>query len=210
MSSWQELRDINRELALMLLFAPASKRDIAADLFLLATELDNAIHIPSEIMLAAIRLQWWHDALTNDAPSTVPLVQQLQRHYASGVLTQTDLTILIDGWRDRIADDEIPLDHCWRGCWRLVAQVLGSADIAAEAAVIGAHMIALQATPEKRLTPMAGNDFPHNKRLPVWLKIAHYLTWHWQANPTADAEYPMLVWRMLAWRFGITPKRPTL
>ena len=47
-NSWQELRASNRELALLLLFVPAQKRDICADLILLGFELDNAIHIPSE------------------------------------------------------------------------------------------------------------------------------------------------------------------
>ena len=63
--SWQIVRANDRQLALCLLFAPSADRQLLADIFCLANELENAIRIPSEIMLAAIRLQWWHDALAD-------------------------------------------------------------------------------------------------------------------------------------------------
>ena len=63
--SWQIVRANDRQLALCLLFAPSADRQLLADIFCLANELENAIRIPSEIILAAIRLQWWHDALAD-------------------------------------------------------------------------------------------------------------------------------------------------
>ena len=65
--SWRILRDNDKQLALCLLFAPRADRQLLADIFCLANELENAVNIPSEIILAAIRLQWWYDAIENVA-----------------------------------------------------------------------------------------------------------------------------------------------
>ena len=210
MSAWQELRDVNRELAFLLLFAPANRRDVAADIMLLATELDKAIHIPSEVMLAAIRVQWWHDALAATENANVPLVQRFQRHYADRLFSPGDITNIIDGWRDRIADDQLPKFKCWAGCWKMLARLFDASEHAQNAGIVGAHLAALQASPEHRVNASLVYNLPDVATAPSWLKMAVYLQCHWHANPTEMPEHPLLIWRMVAWRFGFMPKRPTL
>ncbi|MEC7440267.1 MAG: hypothetical protein VX802_05385, partial [Pseudomonadota bacterium] len=62
---WQALRETDRDLALALLFAPATSRDLIADRLSLAIEAETAMKLASEPMLAAIRLQWWVEAIQN-------------------------------------------------------------------------------------------------------------------------------------------------
>ena len=105
--SWQIVRVNDRQLALCLLFAPSADRQLLADIFCLANELENAIRIPSEIMLAAIRLQWWHDALTDmTAPAEVPLMRTLQAHIAAERISRDELLALVALWHTRITDSE--------------------------------------------------------------------------------------------------------
>lgn len=210
MSAWQELREVNRELAFLLLFAPANRRDAAADILLLASELEKAIHIPSEVMLAAIRLQWWHDALAATENAKVPLVQRIQRHYAEGLFTPGDITGIIEGWRDRIADDQLPKFQCWAGCWQMLARLFDVEEHEHDAGIVGAHLAALQGSPENRVNTGLITNLPDPAPLPQWLKMAVYLQIHWHTNPTEMPEHPLLIWRMMAWRLGFTPKRPMI
>ena len=56
-----------RPLTLCLMFEPAKDQCLAASIFHLAIALDSALHIPSESLLAAIRVQWWVDAFRSGA-----------------------------------------------------------------------------------------------------------------------------------------------
>jgi len=207
-NSWQELRASNRELALLLLFVPAQKRDICADLILLGFELDNAIHIPSEVMLAAIRLQWWRDALSSPADSKVPLVKRLQSHIAADHFAREDVLALLDEWQDRLGDTDINPQHCWGRCWMLMAAVIKghdfvAADAAKATAAIGQNCMTLLKAPERRLDPVT---LPETANLPRVFAIAAALIRHWCANPTTDQDDPLLVWRMVGWWLGFTPR----
>ena len=71
---WQALRETDRDLALALLFAPAASRDLIADRLSLAIEAETAMKLASEPMLAAIRLQWWVEAIQNVSDESVPLM----------------------------------------------------------------------------------------------------------------------------------------
>lgn len=204
-SAWQELRDINRELAFLLLFAPARKRDIMADLFLLGYELENAAHIPNEPMLAAIRLQWWHDALAQADHSSVPLVQRFQNYYTNSTLAPVQVVGIVSNWQNYLADETTGSQGCWAACWSVAADIsLGNKEQVA--GTIGAAFMQMQRQPEQRSTPphipdWAGSD---------WLAMAVHLINHWTNQPQSSGEDQLLIWRMLAWRMGFTPRRSTL
>ena len=72
---------LGRPLALCLMFEPANDQLLAASIFDLALALDSALHIPSESLLAGIRVQWWVDALTDNDAQTAPLVTQLHAQF---------------------------------------------------------------------------------------------------------------------------------
>jgi hypothetical protein len=121
-------------------FAPSADRQLLADIFCLANELENAIRIPSEIMLAAIRLQWWHDALADmTAPAEVPLMRTLQAHIAAERISRDELLALVALWQTRITDSEASATPCFAGCWQLAARVTCGADFTAIAEKI-AHL----------------------------------------------------------------------
>ena len=74
---------LGRPLALCLMFESIENQLMAASVFDLAIALDAALHIPSESLLAAIRIQWWVDALAKTTEQSVPLVACLQSQYNS-------------------------------------------------------------------------------------------------------------------------------
>ena len=95
---WQALRETDRDLALALLFAPAASRDLIADRLSLAIEAETAMKLASEPMLAAIRLQWWVEAIKNVSGESVPLMERLLGHLDRGSLASADLVAQMELW----------------------------------------------------------------------------------------------------------------
>jgi hypothetical protein len=200
--SWQIVRDNDRQLALCLLFAPSADRQLLADIFCLANELENAIRIPSEIMLAAIRLQWWHDALADmTAPAEVPLMRTLQAHIAAERISRDELLALVALWQTRITDSEASATPCFAGCWQLAAKVTCGADFTAIAEKI-AHQ---SGRDEAQRPKIEGADLAALRRgggAAHWLYLAGCLA-KWHSDTEKQGEDPLLIWRLLFWRFGI-------
>ena len=201
--AWQALRQTDKGIALCLLFAPRAQRALLADLFNLASELENAIRIPSEVMLAAIRLQWWHDALDSTEDASAPLVIRLQGYVADGAISRPALMQLVGEWQTRIGDDESTADECWSACWHLAASLKLDPEFAALAANTGRMMIALKRGQTPTTLPTKAElaalyKAGHNAH---WLYLANRLIQHLAQNEQRDD--PLLVWRLLFWRFGL-------
>ncbi|MEC8806504.1 MAG: hypothetical protein VXX27_07320 [Pseudomonadota bacterium] len=195
---WRDLRNTDRDLAFCLLFAPASHRGLLADRLLLAHESESAIRVASEPLLAAIRLQWWCDALETRRHENVPLMMRLLSHIDSGQLSVEDLNTQLAFWQDRLQRET----ECGGGCWRDFFRHLVSREELEEAAgVIGtalvepSHVAAIQ---NRHLESLAGGDAR-------WIGMLGLLLRYRCSVPTGDAE-PMLAWRMLGWRLGF--RRP--
>ena len=90
---------LGRPLALCLMFEPIENQLMAASVFDLAIALDAALHIPSESLLAAIRIQWWADALAKTTEQNVPLLACLQSHYNSRDSFLSQLHDIISEWQ---------------------------------------------------------------------------------------------------------------
>ena len=208
--SWQSLRQTDHDIALCLLFTTAKNRPVIADIFSLAHELENAIRIPSEMMLAAIRLQWWSDALTSDEESNVPLMQRLQQHMTTTSLTRSDLITLVEAWQNRLTDDNLDASSSWTTCWQLAARLShkngqDDADINDIARVIGDAFIAIRSgsqsiTPPsmQMLQQLKGGTGEYR-----WLYLAGCLA-RYQLQ-SGQRDDPLLAWRLLCWRFGVKP-----
>jgi len=209
-NSWQSLRQTDQEIALCLLFATATNRPLIADIFTLAHELENAIRIPSEMMLAAIRLQWWSDALASEEESNVPLVQRLQHHMAAKHLRQSDMITLVEGWQNRLTDDSLDASSSWGICWQLATRLShkngqDDTDINDIARVIGKAFVAIRSGSQSVTPPsmqmlqrLKGGGVEHR-----WLYLAGCLACH--RLQSGQREDPLLAWRLLGWRFGIKP-----
>ena len=118
---WQALRETDRDLALSLLFAPAASRDLIADKLSLAIEAETAMKLASEPILAAIRLQWWVEAIQNPSGESVPLMERLLDHMDRGSLASADLVAQMELWQDRLSaspeDSPNARGDCWADCF---------------------------------------------------------------------------------------------
>ena len=199
---WQALRETDRDLALALLFAPAASRDLTADRLSLAIEAEAAMKLASEPMLAAIRLQWWVEAIQNASGESVPLMDRLLGHLDRGSLASVDLVAQIGFWQDRLflspANTPNAMGDCWADCFGALlpqqeqaARQVGRALVDPDAR-ISEEALGLLATDERRWLWMIGMLVRHRRR------------------SGASHDDPLMAWRMLGWRFGLMrPLSPT-
>lgn len=188
----------DRELAMALLFAPAVERDLLADYLCLAMEAEGALRIASEPMLAAIRLQWWVEAIETGCHESVPLMERLAGHIRSGRVTAEELVAVVALWQDRLTTAPDDAGSCWGGMLAMIlpskaaaAEQVGRALVEAEA-LVGDEALHMLAGSQTRWAWMLGMLARHRRRV------------------GGSREDPLLVWKMLGWRYGIRrPSSPT-
>ena len=202
--SWQALREVDRNLALCLLFSPANGRALLADRLSLACETEAALHLASEPVLAAIRLQWWVDATEARRHDSVPLMQRLVTHLEAGSLSEDQILAQIGLWQDRIADTSMTSRDCWARFFVMLANANEDETIQVAAGLAG----------EACGQPQGSCSDPDDEAIAPLRTRRHQ--WMWMcalaARHRASASYvrddPMMVWRMLSWRLGITKPSP--
>ena len=200
-----------RPLALCLMFEPANDQCLAGSIFDLAIALDSALHIPSESLLAAIRVQWWVDALSDSAAQTAPLVTQMHTQFQTYDGLQSDIIGLIGHWQTACHDENRDNSHGWAAVWALVAKHTGQAAKSAIANNIGhqlhhaihGHELHAAAPLERRQISTLRRNDTGPKRSFLYL-AACWL--RYMQRPNADTNHPALVWRMLAWQFFGPPQ----
>ena len=195
--AWLALRETDRELACCLLFVPADLRGLLSDLLSLAHECENAVRIPSESMLAAIRLQWWADVLAGDDPTVGPLAERLHGHLNSDKVSIGYLSAVIALWQNRLQNDIQGAAGCWAQAFAMMPRIEERHDLARMAADIG-RCFAGDEVPGvdlKKLRRQVGADTR-------WLFLLACLIRRGQTLRGTGKD-GLLVWLMLAWRWGI-------
>jgi len=196
--AWQALRELDRELALALLFAPSQHRETLANLATLACEAENAVVAASEPMLAAIRLQWWVEALESGNSKGVPLVMRLLAEIDSATVTKQALIDLLGLWQDSLTSNPDDRFSCWNGLFTLMTSIVADQGDDPLQDVI-THMTHAQISDHSHLTD---EDLIHLDRHSYrWLMILALTALHRQQG--GNMASPMLIWRMLGWRYGI-------
>ena len=198
-------------LALCLMFEPANDQLLAALIFDLAIALDSALHIPSVSLLAAIRVQWWVDALSDNNAQTAPLVTQLHSQFQTHDELQSDTIDLIGQWQTACHDENRDNSDGWAAVWALVAKHMGQAAqlaIATEIgnqlhrAILGYESHAAAPLNRRQISALRRNDAGQKRSFlylaACWLRYVQ--------RPNADANHPSLVWHMLAWQLFGSPR----
>jgi len=202
---------LGRPLALCLMFEAAKDQCLATSIFDLAAALDSALHIPSESLLAAIRVQWWVDALSDSATQTAPLVTQLHAQFHTHDGLQSDIIDLIGHWQTSCHDENRDNIDGWAAVWALVAKHMGQAAQSAIATDIG-HQLhhAIRGQKPHAAVPLKRPQISSLRRDDAGQKRSFlYLAACWlryMQRPNADANHPALVWYMLAWQLFGPPK----
>lgn len=185
----------DRELAMALLFAPAANRDCLADHLNLAIEAETALRVASEPMLAAIRLQWWVEAIGSMRHESVPLMERLVGHIETGRVSPEKLVSLVELWQDRLTTAPEDAGSCWGAMLALMLP-----DQAAAAEQVGRALVEPDAVVgDEALHMLAGGETR-------WAWMLGLLARH-RRKTGFSQEDPLLAWRMLGWRFGV--RRPS-
>jgi hypothetical protein len=212
---------LGRPLALCLMFESTENQLMAASVFDLAIALDAALHIPSESLLAAIRIQWWADALAKTTEQHVPLLACLQSQYNSRDNFLSQLLDIISEWQTACHYETRDSSEGWVAVWRLIALHLGHKTAVDQAAVIGRELYF--ATLGQKygglvvnidIKTLRKNDREEERTL---LYLSACLSRKLQGgqnlnlNATRKSHYaglddPLLVWRILVWYIFGPPK----
>jgi len=212
---------LGRPLALCLMFEAVENQLMAASIFDLAIALDAALHVPTESLLAAIRIQWWADALGNTTDRNVPLVACLQSQCQRRDNFLTQLQNIIGEWQVACHSEPRDSSSGWVAVWRLIAFNLGHIKAVDQAATIGRELH--HATLGQRCHELAAdidikslrkNDCDEERTL---LYLTACLNRKLQGNKhlnldkTPISHYrglddPVLVWRILFWHIFGPPK----
>lgn len=188
---WQALRAGDRDMALALLFAPSASRDLIADRLHLAIETETALRLTSEPMLAAIRLQWWVEAIETRRHESVPLMERLITHIDTGRVSADDLSAQVGLWQDRLTTAPEDTGSCWGAMFAMMLP-----EQAAASEQVGRALVEDEA--------VVGDEALHllAKGTTRWAWIIGLLARH-RRNGGGVQEDPLLIWRMLGWRFGL-------
>ena len=202
---------LGRPLALCLMFEPANDQLLAASIFDLALALDFALDIPSESLLAGIRVQWWVDALTDNDAQTAPLVTQLHAQFQTHDGLQSDTIDLIGHWQTACHDENRDNSDGWAAVWAFVAKHLGQAGQAAIATDIGHQLhLAIRGDEPHAAVPLSRPQISALRRNDAGQKRSFlYLAACWLRyvqRQNADANHPALVFYMLAWQLFGSPR----
>ena len=199
-------------IALILGFETTQRRSLAANLLCLSGELENAIRIPKEPMLAAIRVQWWYDTLADEAsahqPNIAPLVVRLRTHIHNDSIKRDDVLKLIEAWQACTMDETASSADAWSACWQLIGRYLGDDEIGVVAQKIGG-VLHSQKMPNTATTQSLDGTYLKALRLQVqqnrqwWLYFAAIIGYRRQSGNHVESDDHLLVWRLLGWRlFG--------
>ena len=212
---------LGRPLALCLMFESIENQLMAASVFDLAIALDAALRIPSESMLAAIRIQWWADALAKTTEQNVPLLACLQSQYNSRDNFLRQLLDIIREWQAACHYETRDSSEGWIAVWRLIAFHLGHKTALDQAAVIGRELYF--ATLGQRygglvtnsdIKSLRKNDREEERTL-LYLSACLSRKLQGRQNSSLNAtrishdaglDDPLLVWRILVWYIFGPPK----
>ncbi len=212
---------LGRPLALCLMFESSENQLMAASVFDLAIALDAALYMPSESLLAAIRIQWWADALAKTTEHNVPLVACLQSQYQRHENFSTQLQVIISEWQTACHYETRDSREGWVAVWRLIALHLGHKTAVDEAAVIGRELYF--ATLGQKSGGLVGNsdikslrkNDREEERTLLYLSACLSRKLQGSQNSTLNAtrishdaglDDPLLVWRILVWLIFGPPK----
>jgi hypothetical protein len=212
--SLQNLRDyphpLARPLALCFVFEPAETQFIAATCLELGFTLDTALAIPSESLLATVRIQWWIDAIQNTAPAHAPLVQNLRVLIENQPGIGDQLVYVIGHWQNACYDDNRNSHQGWQALWQLLGKTLGhDADT-----VVSIGMFCLSSD-----APCPADTYDKTGLLALrrtapagygqWVYLLACFGIYLQQlgqNHQANAEFTLLGWRLLLWWLGLPPR----
>ncbi len=203
---------LGRRLCLTLMYETPETQVLCASLFELAIVLETALMIPSESLLAAIRIQWWVDALAaSDKPATTPLVSQLHKLGQLYPGLDKQIVKIIERWQEASHQENRDSVDGWRMIWRILAQRTGWLDFAADSALIGAALrLSGHTAASHTAHVVAANRVDALNRHRVncrhsWLYLNAVLAC-WLSGRGPAEEHPMLVWHILKWHYFGPPK----
>ncbi len=203
---------LSKALAFCLMFDAPRTQFVCATMLELLTQLETALRLPSESLLAAIRVQWWVDAVLTPVDPTIappaPLIGQMHKLIKDDPQLEDALPNLLGFWQTACHDSDRDSRDGWVASFEILARVTGQAEVAEMAATVATSLYYASHDLSPIVVPLSViRDLQQSgkKSDQSWLYLSAMLARH--LNQTdRNAAHPWLVWRVMGWRFWGPPK----
>ena len=208
----KNLKEADREglskvLTFCLMFDEPRTQFVGATMLELLTQLETALRLPTEPFLAAIRVQWWVDAVLrptdpNIAPP-VPLIGQIHQLIKDNPQLEGALPPLMDFWQTACHDRDRDSLAGWVTSFELLARITGQANATKMAATVATSLYYASHDLPPMMVPLSViRDLQRSgkKTGQSWLYLLAMLARYLNQTDRNQA-HPWLAWQVMGWRF---------
>ena len=166
--------------------------------------------MPSESLLAAIRLLWWIDAILDAAPAPIPLLQNLRILIKNQPELREQFVTVIGHWQNACHDGSRSSQQGWQALWQLLGRALGHMED--KVARIGLFCLSLDLPPPvdiyDKAELLALNPAALAGRGKWLYLLACFGIYHRQVDQyqQKNRHFTLLGWHVLLWCLGLPPR----
>ena len=205
-------KGLSKALTFCLMFDEPRTQFVSATMLELLTQLETALRLPTEPSLAAIRVQWWIDAVLRPVNPTIappaPLIGQMNQLIKNNPQLERALPPLVDCWQTACYDSDRDSRAGWVTSFELLASITGQANATKMAATVATSLYYASHDLPQMMVPLSViRDLQQSgkKTGQSWLyllaMLARYLN-----QTDRNESHPWLAWRVMGWRFLGPPK----
>ncbi len=125
---------LSKALAFCLMFDEPRTQFVCATMLELLIQLETALRLPTESLLAAIRVQWWVDTVLTPVDPTIappaPLIGQMHRLIKDTPQLEDAVPHLMAFWQTACHDSDRDSRAGWGASFEILARVTGQAKAA--------------------------------------------------------------------------------
>ena len=208
----KNLKEADREglstaLTFCLMFDAPRTQFVCATMLELLTQLETALRLPTESLVAAIRVQWWVDAIVTPVDPNVappaPLIGQIHKLIKDTPQLEDAMPHLMGFWQTACYDSDRDSRAGWVASFEILARVTGQASATEMAATVATSLYHASHDLPPLMVPLPViRDLQKSgkKSAQSWLYLSAMLA-RYLNQTDRNAAHPWLVWRVMGWRF---------
>ena len=198
---------LSKALAFCLMFDEPRTQFVCATMLELLIQLETALRLPTESLLAAIRVQWWVDAVLTPVDPTIappaPLIGQMHRLIKDTPQLEDAVPHLMAFWQTACHESNRDSRAGWGASFEILARITGQANAADMAATVATSLYHASHNLPPLVVPLSdirALQQSGKKSGQSWLYLSAMLA-RYLNQTDRNAAHPWLVWRVMGWRF---------
>ena len=198
---------LSKALTFCLMFDEPRTQFVSATMLELLTQLETALRLPTQPFLAAIRVQWWVDAVLRPVESNIappaPLIGQIRQLIKDNPELEGALSSLMAFWQAACYDSDRDSLAGWVTSFELLARITGQPITTKIAATVATSLYHVSHDLPPMMIPLSFiRDLQQSgkKTGQSWLYLSAMLARYLNQTDGNEAHH-WLAWRVMGWRF---------